>query len=435
MRTHALLGAAVAAVAGLLCGQDQREILRAHVLRTAQRYATFEWRAGDANVLHGDDPDGVRVDTPDSTFDAAGWLADGSVNRGMPYAWGGFSSVEEFTAGIAQGGPAGNVPTSERARASRFALGVDCSGYVSRCFDLPVKQSTRSLALLCHPLADYAELLPGDLLNQHDSHVALFVGWTDATKQHLRVLEAARLGVRESIYEARAAWHDGFRPLRYRLLDARWRAMDAGALGRPSWRRPPAAGAAHFAAASEPAAPEADAHPLARAAVDTWVTYSAALGTPAAATTSRTLFAAGETDGRIDLQCSETIDGKLLPTGVRVARDQPASAALADLLAFHEPLVIQRVVGHEAHAGTCTHGNRRFRARRHTWQFAGTTTVRHVDYPLWLDATVVFADDVPLYGVVTAEFELAVDWRRSGRRDAAMVHRLTLTLAAFGTAP
>src|SRR5262245_38126660 len=159
------IATALVFVAGAVA-QSRAEELRQQVLRTAWRYATFEWRATSANVLHGDDADGVRVDTPDRSFDPAGFRADGAANRGMPYSWGGFTSIEEFQDGLQRGMFAGLVPASERAHASRFALGLDCSGFVARCLDLPVKQTTRSLDKLCYRLDDYDRLLPGDLLNK-----------------------------------------------------------------------------------------------------------------------------------------------------------------------------------------------------------------------------------------------------------------------------
>ena len=105
-----------------------------------------------------------------------------------------------------------------------------------------------------------------------------------------------------------------------------------------------------------------------------------------------------------------------------------------DILAFYEPLQIRRVVEHTVEMGVLTHGDRQFPARRHTWQLEGTTVVRHQEYPMWLDVTAAFSDDVPLYGLVCADFELAVDWRLAGRRSDATLHRESVTLAAFGSA-
>lgn len=428
LATRAALFALFAACANPCVAQQPRELLREQVLRTAERYATFEWTASEANVRHGPDADGVRVDTPDRGFDAAGWLADGTRNRGMPYAWGGFSSIEQFRDGLQQGRFAGLVPTSERARASRFAVGVDCSGYVARCLDLPVKQSTRSLGALCYELDGYDALLPADLLNKHDSHVALFVGWVDAERTKMRVLEAAKLGVEQSTYDAAASRRDGFVAMRFRLLDARWRAMDAGALGEPRWQGSPAAEPMRFVPANAPALRDADAHPLQAAAAGQWVRYTVSDGA------ARTLLAATASGTDVELQCIETIDGKPLPTGRRAARAQGLAHALVDLLACHEPVAIRDVLAHDVESGECVHGGRTFAARRHTLRLAGETVVRHQAHATWLDVTAVIAGDVPLYGIVGAEFELRIDWALQGRRDGTRPVRITLALDALGTA-
>jgi len=42
---------------------------RAAILATAQRFATVRWRAEERHALHGEDGDGVRVDTPDVQLD------------------------------------------------------------------------------------------------------------------------------------------------------------------------------------------------------------------------------------------------------------------------------------------------------------------------------------------------------------------------------
>jgi len=434
MRRNVLRFAVLALLPSLGCAQERQELLRAQILRTAQRYATFEWRATKANILHGNDADGVHVDTPDRSFDDAGWVAGSSGNRGMPYAWGGFTSVEEFTQGLGKGMFAGLVPTSERARASRFAMGVDCSGYVTRCLDIPVKQTTRSLARLCYELDGYEQLQPCDLLNQPDGHVALFVSWVDDSRQRMRVLEAARLGVKETIYPADAARREGFVALRYRLLDRRWTPMEAQALGKAKWQPAPSTPPAKFVAHRGAVPSEADTHPLSKAVAGSWARYAIASRPATGTDILRTLFAAAANEDSIEMQCTEIIARRPLPTGWNAPRGQDVTGALVDILAFYEPLQIRRVVEHTVEMGVLTHGDRQFPARRHTWQLEGTTVVRHQEYPMWLDVTAAFSDDVPLYGLVCADFELAVDWRLAGRRSDATLHRESVTLAAFGSA-
>ncbi|MFH0945558.1 MAG: hypothetical protein V2A76_10210 [Planctomycetota bacterium] len=120
---------------------EDRDRQREQILAIAEQYVTHEWTASEKNVFHGKTPNGIPVATPDDSFDEDGWKADGSTNVGIPYAWGGFSSSEQFDEGVAEGMYAGNVPESTGVPGTGLAVGVDCSGFVARCWDLPVKQS------------------------------------------------------------------------------------------------------------------------------------------------------------------------------------------------------------------------------------------------------------------------------------------------------
>ena len=137
---------------------------RARILEVAERFASVRWRAEERHAFHGEDERGVRIDTPDAEFREGGWTV-GEENVGMPYAWGGFTSLERFEEELAAERYAGHVPVAGRAMASDRTVGVDCSGLVSHCWSLPLKQSTRSLGALSYELADYDELEPGDIVN------------------------------------------------------------------------------------------------------------------------------------------------------------------------------------------------------------------------------------------------------------------------------
>ena len=175
-------------------------ITRPEVLAIAESYVTHEWTATEANAFHGNDPDGVRVDTPDAGFqsegDDRGWWLAGRRNVGFPYKWGGFDTPEEFDRGLRAGRFAGDAYSAEKRRllddaVSAHAVGVDCSGYISRCWKLPRSFSTRELPQLCEPVPDLAQLEPGDIFNLHNKHVRLFAGWTDSAHTTVRVYEAS----------------------------------------------------------------------------------------------------------------------------------------------------------------------------------------------------------------------------------------------------
>ncbi len=90
----------------------------------------------------------MRVDTPDAYYKPAdgrnGWWMPGLVNQGVPYKWGGFDDIGSFDEGIANGKAGGDVSSpakrqADNAAVSNHAVGVDCSGFVSRCLKLPAR--------------------------------------------------------------------------------------------------------------------------------------------------------------------------------------------------------------------------------------------------------------------------------------------------------
>ncbi len=194
----------VLAVAGCASGPSSTPIdytpaasvTRAEALRIAESYRTHRWRATDSSAFHGDDSDGIRVDTPDHLFapfpesdpnSRPGWWVPGRTNVGIPYQWGGFDTPASFDQSIASGKFAGDIYT-EHKRAllddavSAQACGIDCSGFISRCWRLDRSYSTRELANLCVELDDFSELRAGDLVNKENVHALLFVEFVDAAK-------------------------------------------------------------------------------------------------------------------------------------------------------------------------------------------------------------------------------------------------------------
>ena len=172
------------------------EVTRTEAIATAESYLNFKWTPTPANILHGQAPGGIRVDTPDAAFKPkgtfAGWWEAGIINKGMPYKWGGFDTPETFLAGLSEGKAAGDICTSEKRRlldaaVSKHAVGIDCSGFVSRCWNLPRACSTRTITALCDPMGDLRELKPGDILNARNSHIFLFARWTAKDRSRMLV--------------------------------------------------------------------------------------------------------------------------------------------------------------------------------------------------------------------------------------------------------
>ena len=197
------------------------QITRSEALQIAGSYVAHSWIPTEANAFHGVDADGIRVDTPDANFqeneEERGWWIVGQRNIGVPYKWGGFEALEEFDEGLRQGKYAGDVYSVEKRRlldgaVSKHAVGVDCSGFVSRCWRLPRSYSTRELPQLCDSVADFSDLRPGDIFNRHNAHVRLFAGWTDDTRSRARVYEAlaqvqlTERSIEDMIGEGYSAW-------------------------------------------------------------------------------------------------------------------------------------------------------------------------------------------------------------------------------------
>ncbi|MDB6171276.1 MAG: hypothetical protein JWL59_587 [Chthoniobacteraceae bacterium] len=162
------------------------QVTPSEALATAVTYTKHSWRPFGRNILHGADARGIRVDTPDTGYQPpdgrAGWWIPGEANQGIPYKWGGFDDPAAFDRGIASGLAGGDVSSPAKRRAdnaavSASAVGVDCSGFVSRCLKLPTVHDTVQLPAVCHPLSSADELQPGDLLNIPHRHVLLFAGW------------------------------------------------------------------------------------------------------------------------------------------------------------------------------------------------------------------------------------------------------------------
>jgi hypothetical protein len=210
------------------------QVTRTEVMQTAQAYASHPWQASPANIFHGMDTNGVRINTPDAAWwGPGGWYADGRTNLGVPYCWGGDSTLAEFDAGILAGRPAGYhfKKFDRRSRGhlgpagSALPVGVDCSGFVSRCWRLNERRSTYDMPQVCRRLQSFDDLQPGDAVNKRYNHIILFAGWVDSQHEQMRVFEAGDAQknnlpenyerVHEDVYDRDWLAEKGFVPLRY----------------------------------------------------------------------------------------------------------------------------------------------------------------------------------------------------------------------------
>lgn len=222
-----LLALAVACGLGVSISSGQAPtVKRSEALEIARSYAEHRWQATAANVRHGFDSSKVDVETPDvgPNGGGSGLWAPGQENTGMPYKWGGFDTLASFEKGVKAGKAAGDLYSSEKRRlggkaVSGDAVGIDCSGFVSRCWKLREKYGTSTLPSICTTLRSPAELLAGDIMNTEGGHVILFAEWIDEAKSRARFFEANPYSkVIASEYVIAELITDGYQPLRYRHI-------------------------------------------------------------------------------------------------------------------------------------------------------------------------------------------------------------------------
>jgi hypothetical protein len=139
---------------------------RTTALRLAETYVDHHYACTPSNLVPGGvtGPDGDVVETPS-------WLING-MNGKIAYMWGGFSTVAQYDAGLAAGKYAGDINT---AGVSRYAVGVDCSGFVSRCWQLSSHYSTSMMPGITGQYSSWDSLRPGDAALK-SGHVRLFTG-------------------------------------------------------------------------------------------------------------------------------------------------------------------------------------------------------------------------------------------------------------------
>jgi hypothetical protein len=133
-------------------------LCRQEVLVRALAYSRHPWICTEANTRATCHPDYV------SDFHPGRWV-------GLPYDWGGSDLLGQFDRALAAGRAAGSHSDHGVLACS---AGQDCSGFVSRCWDL-AHHSTASLWKVSSDLRP-EDLRPGDAFNLPGVHVVLFGG-------------------------------------------------------------------------------------------------------------------------------------------------------------------------------------------------------------------------------------------------------------------
>lgn len=179
-----------------MTNKNNMNMWRQQVITRSKTYADHLWTPSQNNVFRGYDINGIYVNTPDSAYESAqfdcGWWQVNQTNKGIPYNWGGCSTIEDFDIGIMNGKPGGNVPDSRDNGVSYDCVGVDCSGLVSICWGLEKRVSTKTMLNVATPLESMGLMKPGDILLQEGSHVMIFIAFTDDMKSHAIIIDASK---------------------------------------------------------------------------------------------------------------------------------------------------------------------------------------------------------------------------------------------------
>lgn len=179
------------------------------VIAKALSYANHKWYATKRNIMHGMDADGKPVETPDVSWRGkeldCGWWKAGQFNTGIPYSWGNMTTLEEFDQGIESGKYAGNVPEDKSRVPSQQTVGIDCSGLLSVCWDLPQRILTKDIPDIAEIVEKLDDIRPGDVFAVPGRHVMIFKEFVD-DKSSVRIIDATRSIGKVSQRDISAQW-------------------------------------------------------------------------------------------------------------------------------------------------------------------------------------------------------------------------------------
>ncbi len=143
-----------------------------------------------------------------------------SYNRyypSVPYKWGGYHTISQFNSAMNDGKDAGDIETSA---VSYCTYGVDCSGFVSRLWQLGEKRSTYTIdnSDIAFPITNEFVTL-GDILNKPGSHV-VFVRYISG--DGVQTWESTMSNSYDRIVTMWRSWANlsGYKAYRYRFWSA-----------------------------------------------------------------------------------------------------------------------------------------------------------------------------------------------------------------------
>jgi hypothetical protein len=155
--------------------QGNNCVTRTEIWENAYKYLNMSWTSTSANI----GSSGTYFQTPQ----VSPWTTTGSKTS-VPYEWGGFTYWNNWKSLAAAGKLCGNQNTTCITNgwcgesSDNIAIGVDCSGFVSRCWETAIKYGTTTLPTISSSLggasttSGFNSLLVGDIINT-TGHVRL----------------------------------------------------------------------------------------------------------------------------------------------------------------------------------------------------------------------------------------------------------------------
>ena len=142
-------------------GDYQLMISRSSIMSNAKSYhSNFSWACQSKNLA------------ALTNWTKPRYVGSAGSYQYMPYCWGGFSSTSQYNTGMNGTGRVGNINTPTSGYVSN-TYGLDCSGYVSRCWGTSTKYGTSTIMNVAYKI-NASNLLQGDALNNAGSHIVLF---------------------------------------------------------------------------------------------------------------------------------------------------------------------------------------------------------------------------------------------------------------------
>jgi hypothetical protein len=151
------------------CTAFAQTITRKQIHYNAIPFTTYTFTASSANIQSN-----VNCPSAAGNVTTPSWVTVGAHTVGMPYCWGGFSTLNSFTSGLLNSKSAGdNDCTTNGDCCESCALGVDCSGFVSHAWGLTTKYSTTTLPNISTAYSSASQVKQGDIFNLAGSHTRL----------------------------------------------------------------------------------------------------------------------------------------------------------------------------------------------------------------------------------------------------------------------